>query len=103
MRLIICILNSQCCLMILQAAFLQGSGLYPYAGGAGLNPVSLTRAELTSIVGLTGSKLYLYKLKTQELVDQVAVEAMNETMAGEGFNFDFTPKKEIGLGKRCSV
>ena len=75
--------------------FLQGSGLYPYAGGAGLNPVSLTRAELTSIVGLTGSKLYLYKLKTQELVDQVAVEAMNETMAGEGFNFDFTPKKKL--------
>ena len=68
--------------------------LFLYPAGTSVTNKGLAIATTGVSLNAAASDLVLYKLKTQTLDNAEAAEAMNATMAGEGFNFDFTPKKD---------
>lgn len=75
--------------------------LFLYTATASGNAIKIDATGVT--LDPTASNLVLYKLKTQTLDNKEAAEAMNATMAGEGFSFEFAPEKDLDLGKRCSI
>ncbi|WP_455641567.1 DUF6383 domain-containing protein [Parabacteroides johnsonii] len=67
--------------------------LFLYTATASGNAIKIDATGVT--LDPTASNLVLYKLKTQTLDNKEAAEAMNATMAGEGFSFEFAPEKDL--------